>query len=259
MHDDSTTVPYGFCHCGCGKKAPIATYNHGPRGMVKGEPLRFIRFHHGRKRRPAYLNPSNPEQGIVPLTHGYEAVIDAEDIDRVSAYTWRAVEDKNTVYAVTLRKAEGKGRREKLSLHRFVLGVSDPSVKVDHIDGDGLNNTKRNLRFATSQQNAMNMRVRGKGCVYKGVSKYKHYQKWAASIRVDGKQRHIGYFDSPEDAARAYDDAARVAFGEYAALNFPNPGEQSALLVKDTSGNVRATIAIEIPEVREYRERKAKA
>lgn len=97
---------------------------------------------------------------------------------------------------------------------------------LDHIDGNKLNNDISNLREATTIQNQMNSKKRKSWCgklpssIYKGVSWNKRDKKWCSRITINGKRKHIGYFDSEIDAARAYDDAAIESFGEFARCNF---------------------------------------
>lgn len=103
-------------------------------------------------------------------------------------------------------------------------------TQLDHVDGNGLNNTRANLRPATNAQNNHNERLRATNTSgYKGVHWVRTNSKWRAEIRIDGRNRHFGYFVDPLDAARAYDAAARSAFGAFACLNFPLDGEQGAL------------------------------
>lgn len=94
---------------------------------------------------------------------------------------------------------------------------------VDHIDRNGLNNTKANLRLATDQESTRNrgahIRRKNLTCEYKGVSK--QHQKWIARIKVDGRDTYLGSFSDPIEAARAYDNAALELFGVFAYLNFP--------------------------------------
>jgi len=99
--------------------------------------------------------------------------------------------------------------------------------RVDHINGNGLDNRRSNLRIATSQQNNRNRKICNLNTSgFKGVRLDRN--KWRADIRIDGKRKNLGRFVNPEAAAAAYDEAARKYFGEFATLNFPKSGEQSA-------------------------------
>ncbi len=92
-----------------------------------------------------------------------------------------------------------------------------PNKLIDHIDGDPSNNRFANLRMATFSQNSANSRVHSiNASGRKGVFWHKQCGKWMASITIFGKQKHLGLFDEIEDAANAYDRAARDAFGEFA-------------------------------------------
>jgi hypothetical protein len=103
-------------------------------------------------------------------------------------------------------------------MHRAIMGAP-AGIEVDHIDNDGLNNTRENLRFATHQQNCFNKPApKSNTSGFKGVSWSDALGCWTAIIR--GKR--IGQFDTPEDAALAYDATARELFGEYAYVNFPD-------------------------------------
>jgi hypothetical protein len=97
-----------------------------------------------------------------------------------------------------------------------------PSRHIDHINNDRSDNRIANLRLASSSENGMNM-LKRKGCTsqYKGVSWCAQPKKWRSKIMKDGVQKHLGYYDNEEEAARAYDKAAKEIFGEYANLNFP--------------------------------------
>ena len=98
---------------------------------------------------------------------------------------------------------------------------------VDHIDGDPTNNRRSNLRVARPYENAWNAALKSSNSSgYKGVYFHKASGKYQVSIRVNGQRIFIGYFDNPEDGARAYDKAARFFHGEFACVNFPLPGEQ---------------------------------
>ena len=119
--------------------------------------------------------------------------------------------------------AKGTNRVEVFTrIHRLLLGATNPKMQVDHINGNKLDNRKENLRLATNQQNQHNVGKRKNNTSgYKGVSWYRKRKKWKAAIKHNKKSIHLGYYDTPEEASRAYDKAAVEFFGEFAHLNFP--------------------------------------
>jgi hypothetical protein len=157
------------------------------------------------------------------LNRGFVALVDDEDYERVlAAGPWfAAFRSGETVYVYRhVRKPEGTRTLQKL--HRFILGIEDPKVLVDHRNGRGLNCHKRNLRFCTVSQNGANARKRApwkSTSQFRGVSWHKRKAKWLAVIRVNYKQIYLGRFTDELDAARAYDAAARKYFGEFARTN----------------------------------------
>lgn len=161
----------------------------------------------------------------IPLTKGYEAIVDDADFERVAAFKWYAKVTPRNVYAVrsTPRLAPGVNQGQ-VKLHRFVLGVTDPLVEVDHRDHDGLNCTSENLRACTKRQNQHNRKkTKGTASQYLGVTK--HTSKWLARININGKQKHLGLFVNEEDAARAFDAAVLSLRDEFGVTNF-NPQER---------------------------------
>ncbi len=152
----------------------------------------------------------------VELQSGAIVLISAGDFIRVRMFRWAVTPPKTTrglVYAV--RGIPGGGSQ---SLHRFILDPPDHLI-VDHKDGNGLNCTRGNLRICNIQQNSWNRASSDHTMSpYKGVTWHPSSQKWLA--RINGEQI-APLFDSPEEAAHAYDDAARLLFGEYACVNFP--------------------------------------
>lgn len=151
---------------------------------------------------------------------GLVAFVDEEDFDRLSVYKWFAFplpgSKAGRHYAMRIFKLPD-GRQSSERMHQAVAGHTHP----DHIDGDGLNNQRANLRRATTAQNGANRRSNvGSSSRFKGVTWHKGDKRWQASIKVDGRNRYLGSFRSEEDAARAYDAAAAEAWGEYARLNF---------------------------------------
>ncbi len=159
----------------------------------------------------------------IPLTHGFEAFVDDSDYDRVSQYKWRAQVDRRRNHVYAVRKTHGPhSSRRTLYLHREILGVTDPEVKVDHHNGDTLDNRRVNLRKCVSGENNGNSRKRrdGLSSKYKGVCWHKRDKKFQASIRVHRRTIYLGMFAEEAQAAQAYDAAARAFFGEFAQCNF---------------------------------------
>lgn len=164
----------------------------------------------------------------IPLTRGKVAIIDAEDWPLVSRYKWGAFSSSGRrkphwyATATTPRHEGGK----KVRLHRILLSAPK-GVQVDHRDGDGLNNRRTNLRLCTHGQNQQNRKAVVSKSGYKGVKRIDKKPQWSvrwiAAIKKDGRSRHLGSYDTAEEAARAYDRAAVQLFGEFASLNFPQP------------------------------------
>jgi hypothetical protein len=153
------------------------------------------------------------ELAYVTLTKGYEAVIDAADAMIVGQYNWYVHVQPHTVY---VRRLQRVGNCQKtVYLHRFLCG--EPlGHEIDHIDCDALNNRRSNIRVATRQQNAHNLKpLKGTSCELKGVSFDKAKNKWKSGISVAGKYRNLGRFNTPEDAHLAYCRASKKYHGEF--------------------------------------------
>lgn len=154
--------------------------------------------------------------------HGETILIDDEDANIVAGITWSVLRIRQLAYATA--RVEGK----RVYMHRVVSHAPD-GVSVDHINGEGLDNQKANLRFVTHSQNCMNTRKRSnQSSRFRGVYFDKGKGRWRAQVTASGVQTTIGTFESEEAAAVAYDREARLRFGQYGRYNFPNPGEQSA-------------------------------
>lgn len=149
----------------------------------------------------------------IPLTKGYEAVIDAFDVPLVCGHNWFAAISGDVVYA--RRSGWKDGKPLTVRLHRALLG-DPPDVLVDHRDGDGLNNRRSNLRTATRAQNGQNVKPRKTNSSgFKGVTWHKENRRWCAQIKAQGVKKHIGYFATAEEAASAYADASNRLHGEF--------------------------------------------
>lgn len=163
----------------------------------------------------------------IALTNGGYAVVDDEDHERLAAHSWRR---SSECYAVRAERCGSRSQRI-IGMHQVVLPVG-PGLVPDHIDRDGLNNRRSNLRPATRAQNKANSPGhRNRGCRYKGVSLRpgKGRTSYRASISVNGKSRFIGgSFQTEEAAAKAYDKAALEVFGEFALVNFPFVQEEKS-------------------------------
>jgi len=156
----------------------------------------------------------------IPLTQGKYAIVDPEDFTRLNKHKWHANKAKNTYYAVR-RIHIARSKWKHIKMHREILRPP-AHLYVDHINHNGLDNRKANLRPATCRQNSYN-RIhfrKNPSSKYKGVSFKKRTKKWTAQIRYNGKTKFIGSYENEIEAAKAYDKAAKKHHGEFAVLNF---------------------------------------
>ena len=153
----------------------------------------------------------------IPLTQGRVAIVDRADLDKLAGLTWRAVCLNGHWYAQT----SIPGVEQPVFMHRYLTDC--PAGKlVDHADGDGLNNRRANMRVCTHTENMWNQRAQATGrkvSRFKGVTWKPRGKPWAAAIQQRGERLYIGSYRTEEEAARAYDAAAKVFHGRFACTN----------------------------------------
>ena len=169
----------------------------------------------------------------IQLTRGKVALVDDEDYEVLADFKWCASRNKHAFYAYrALPKSQGK--QSHVKMHRIILNAPN-GIEVDHRDGDGLNNTRANLRLATRSQQQANLvhpskinQFGFKGIHFGPPSRKDGSPRWRARIKVNQKLINLGTFKTLEEAARAYDEGARKFFGPFARPNFPNFGRYVA-------------------------------
>lgn len=157
-----------------------------------------------------------PNTRLIRLTQGRFAIVDEEDFERVNQYRWCAHNHGNTSYAIRGYKNDNKSRGVKM--HQFILNF--PDMLIDHINRNGLDNRKCNLRTCTHSMNMAN-RSSNKDSYskYKGVCYHKVNRKFVSAINYNGNRIYLGSFSNEIDAAKAYDIKALEFYGEFAKLN----------------------------------------
>jgi HNH endonuclease/AP2 domain len=165
-----------------------------------------------------YTTSTLPLTREIPLTQGKIALVDEVDYAELSQHKWCAMRHGSDWYV-------GQGQRDgaanrTIYIHQALLGKV-PGLHTDHINGNGLDNRRCNIRLCTPQENTHNARPhRVAQSPFRGVGRQR--VKWGASITFQGTRRWLGTFDGEEQAARAYDIAAQELYGKFARLNFPD-------------------------------------
>jgi hypothetical protein len=160
-----------------------------------------------------------PGVRVIELTQGQSTIVDEEDFERLSAFKWWAqFLQARRCFVVT----GYVGNNIAILMHRFIIGAQ-PGEITDHINLNPLDNRKTNLRKVTKRQNNLNMPLlrSDNRSGFRGVSWFKNDKKWAASIHFNNHKIHLGYFTTPEAAARAYDAGSKKYHEGFGPLNFP--------------------------------------
>jgi HNH endonuclease len=152
----------------------------------------------------------------IPLTQGKVALVDREDYEELIKYKWYAKRGGKTFYAVRKSPLDKKRKQCTIQMHRVIMNTPI-GMETDHINGNGLDNRRTNLRVCSRSENRCNVgKCSNNTSGYKGVSFFKANSKWHAMIMINCKQNNLGFFDTPELAYKAYCDACIKYHGEFA-------------------------------------------
>lgn len=211
----------------------MSTYTHGEigaastetvqAGVTCGAPEPAVRY-------PSYDGPWNETDDaknphridgdvvFVKLTRGLVGVCDLSDWDRLKPFRWTSAVGDGCAYWLCRNTSPGLTPTKTFQAHRLVLGF--PNGVTDHINRNGLDNRRQNLRVCSVAENNRNRGRQRRGTSgLKGVSLDRVRMVWRATIRANGKDHYLGRFKTKEDAAMAYDEAAKRLHGNFAALN----------------------------------------
>jgi len=175
----------------------------------------------GQRVRPP--KPPNEEIRYIPLTHGLYATVDTQDYERLSKHKWYAhsLKGSDIIYAAraSYYREDGRLRRRTVMMHREIMKPPEGMV-IDHLNSNGLNNRRANLRTCTQAQNAQAARPRT-GTKSRFIGVFPRGNRWWEAIKYQRERFYLGTFDDEVEAAKARDRKAVELFGPFARLNFP--------------------------------------
>lgn len=212
---DSTTRKHRVAIC---RRCGITYHPKGSYG--KSHPPKFCTQRCGQLGEPNEVVYQDDTVVAIALTQGKIALIDRRDYPEIGRHRWSAAHrDLNWYASRSIRNSEGE--LHAIYMHRAIM-QTPVGVEIDHVNGDGLHNTRDNLRVCTHGNNTCNTGLRADNSSgFKGVYRVKKTGRFAACVRLNGRNLYQGGYATAEEAARAYDAAAREHFGKFARLNFP--------------------------------------
>lgn len=220
-HD--TTIPYGFCKCGCGRRTRISPRTSTIHGYKAGEPVGFILGHKAKPRHEPISAAPFKIDGVycrlIALTQRQYAIVWESDYEWLSSFKWHARWSKGIRQYYAARSAVMNGKNVQIPMHREILGLSAGSrEKGDHVrPGETTDNRRANLRVATREQNAHNSRIsKNNRSGFKGIYYIPHSKMYGAHITSNGIKHYLGCRKLPEDAHALYCDAAQRLNGQFA-------------------------------------------
>ncbi len=153
----------------------------------------------------------------IELTQGFKALVDDEDYPLLSRHSWHVIHSGKTQHYATMTF-----RGMAILMHHLIVPskTTGPRRYLDHSNGNGCDNRKENLRFASRSENARNCTAQvGTSSKFKGVCWHKGRQQWTAGIWLEGRRQHLGYYEDEILAALVYDEEALKQFGRFSRLN----------------------------------------
>lgn len=169
--------------------------------------------------RPVVEQPEDSSIRLIPLFGGKVVIVDAANYEELSRYKWYASRGhaEDVFYAFRAVRIPKENKTVRIPMHRQIMGRIPSGLFVDHVNRNGLDNRRANLRVCTKAQNTMNQKLRADNSSgYKGVRLFKKVGKWRACITIDGREKSLGLFFTPEEAKGAYERAALEYFGKFA-------------------------------------------